>query len=341
MTSRTSIAALPSAAPDFLAGKRLLLAGGTGLAGHGVLREVLRSAPGVRVRVPHRSCDGAFVDDPRVEYVTADLTRADDCAAVAAGCECAVLAAAHTAGAQQARQEPWAQVTDNLVMDARLLEALHRAGTRRVVYLGTASAYQPSSGAIREDELDWNLDPAPVHFGVGWAKRCAEKLCRFWHDAGGMEVLIARLANVYGPFARFDPAVSHFVAALVRKAVARDDPFVVWGSPDVARDLVYADDVGRAVVRMLRATEIRFDVFNVGAGVATSVGEVAELALRFAGHAPSRVVYDAASPTSIARRVLDRTRAADLLGWKPEITPEEGIRRTVEWWRTHEDSWKR
>lgn len=326
---------------NLLAGNRLLLAGGTGLAGSGVLRQLLSAADDIRIRIPHRGRAGAFVDDSRVEYITADLTRPEDCARVAAGCECAVLAAAQTGGARQTRERPWEQVTDNLVMDARLLEALHGAGTKRVVYVGTASAYQDFSGAIREDQLDWNADPPPAFLGVGWVKRSAEKLCRFWHETGGMEILIARLANVYGPYARFDPAASNFVAALVRKAVDGDDPFVIWGNPEVARDILYADDFGRAVLAMLAATEVKFDVFNVGSGEVVTVGEVARLALRAADHTPSKIVYNSASPTTVARRVLDCSKAREVLGWMPEVLPAAGIRRTVEWWRANKDTWKR
>lgn len=325
----------------FLEGKRLLLAGGTGLAGSAVLRAALSAGADVRVRVPHRGRDGVFIDDPRVEYFQVDLTVAADCARVAAGCDCAVLAAAQTGGAQQTRDRPWSQVTPNLVMDALLLQALCEAGARRVVYVGTASAYQEFAGAIREEQLDWNQDPPSAHFGVGWAKRSAEKLCRFWHDFGKMDILVARLANVYGPYAQFRPENSHFVAALVRKAVNGDDPFVIWGDPAVGRDILYADDFGRAVVLMLEATDVRFDVFNIGSGRITTVQQAADFALRFAGHRPSRIMYDGASPSTITYRLLDCAKAFDVLGWAPQVFSEDGIRRTVEWWRANRKTWER
>ncbi len=325
----------------YLGGKRLLVAGGTGLAGSAVLRHVLATVGDVRVRVPHRGRTGAFINDARVEYVAGDLTRPEDCARIVAGCDCAVLAAAWTGGIRQARERPWEQVTDNVVMDARLLEALHGAGVRRAVYIGTASAYQDFSGAIREDQLDWAADPPAAYFGVGWAKRYAEKLCRFWHEASGMDILVARLSNVYGPFARFDPASAHFVAGLVRKAVDGQDPFEIWGSPHVGRDILFADDFGRAVTAMLEAIDIHFDVFNIGLGQVITVEEVATLANRFAGHAPSRIVYDSDFATAAARRSLDCTKARNVLGWKPMVMPEEGIRRTVEWWRANKETWQR
>jgi nucleoside-diphosphate-sugar epimerase len=127
----------------------------------------------------------------------------------------------------------------------------------------------------------------------------------------------------------------------VRKAEAADDPFVVWGDPEVARDILYADDFGRAVVMMLEATNVKFDVFNVGSGEVITVGEVVRLALDAAGHLPSRIVYDSASPTTVTRRVLDCSKAREVLGWAPEVLPAEGIRRTAEWWRANKDTWKR
>ncbi len=281
------------------------------------------------------------MEDNRVEYIMADLTRSEDCARVVAGCELAILAAAQTGGARQTRERPWVQVTDNLVMDAKLLEALHGAGTQRVVYVSTASVYQDFMGAIREDQLDWNIDPPPAFLGVGWAKRSAEKLCRFWHETVGMEILIARLSNVYGPCARFDPVASNFVAALVRKAVDGDDPFVIWGNPEVARDIIYSSDFGRAIIAMLVATNVKFDVFNIGSGEVATVGEVAQLALRAAGHSPSKIVYNQTQPTTLAHRSLDCSKARMVLGWKPKVFPLEGINKTTEWWRINKSDWQR
>lgn len=322
--------------------KTILVAGGTGLAGSGVVRAVLAASPTVRLTVTHHGDDGAFVDDPRVRYLAADLTDPAACRAATAGCDAAVMAAAFTAGAQSSRDEPWRQVTDNVVMDARLLEACHLEGVKRVIYISTASVYQSLDGFIAEDRLDWSQDPPAPYGGVGWAKRYAEKSCQFWHHSTGLEILIARLANVYGPYAKFEPSQSHFVAALVRKAVERLDPFPVWGSPDVLRDIIYADDFGRAVVAMLNATDIAFDVFNIGSNAVVSVGQVVEACLRHAGHVPSAIQYGApAGATSVAFRALDCAKAAARLGWRAEIDADEGLRRTIAWWQANKETWKR
>ena len=92
---------------------------------------------------------------------------------------------------------------------------------------------------------------------------------------------------------------------------------------------------------MLEATHVKFDVFNVGSGELITVDQVAKLALQAAGHDSAKIVYDSASPKTVARRVLDCSKARAILGWKPAVVPAEGIRRTVDWWRAHKDTWQR
>lgn len=324
-----------------LDGKTVFVAGGAGLAGSSVVRALLAASPTVRVRAGCRGTTGRFIDDARVEYVPGDLRDAAHCRRLAKGCHWGVLCAANTGGAAQANAAPWHQVTDNLVMDATLLQALFDEGVRRAVYVGSASAYQECDGLIAEDDLDWNMDPAPAHFGVGWAKRAAEKLCRFWHDKAGIHMVIVRAANIYGPYAKFDPATANFIPALIRKAVERMDPFEIWGRPEIARDVLYADDFGTGVVALLTKTDITWDVFNLGSGRAVTVGDVVDLALRHANHSPAATTWRQDGPTTISTRTLDCRKITAATGWLPAVGLDEGIRRTVTWWQQEGRSWTR
>jgi nucleoside-diphosphate-sugar epimerase len=325
----------------YLDDKTVFVAGATGLAGSAIVRSLLAASPTTMVRAAHRRTGGVFIKDDRVAYVKGDLRERADCARVVDGCDCAILAAAQTGGARAARNEPWAQVTDNVVMDSLLLEALHRKGIGRVVYVSSASVYQPFDGFITEDQLDLNQEPDQSYLGVGWAKRYIEKQCAFWHAKAGMEVLIGRAANIYGPYAKFDPGVSNFIAAIVRKAVDGMTPFEVWGSPNVIRDVLYADDFGRAAVAMMNHVDSAFDIFNIGSGQPTTVGDVTTWALEFSGHQSVEVRYSESEATTIPYRGLDCSKALRILGWQAEIDAREGVRRTLEWWRGHKDKWTR
>jgi GDP-L-fucose synthase len=251
------------------------------------------------------------------------------------------MAAGVTGGAKMAEREPWAQVTDNVIMDLRMLQAFHMAGVRRLVYVSTASVYQEFDGFVREDQLAWDNDPHSSYFGVGWAKRYLEKACQFWHVTAGIEVVIVRLANVFGPYAKFNPLESNVVAATIRKAVERVDPFEVWGSPNVVRDLIFADDFGAAVVKMMNAIELKFDVFNIGSGRRTTVGEIVDWCLDQAGHRPRALRYSEGEPQTIRTRALDCSKAERILGWVPAVSVEEGVRRTLDWWEANGQSWRR
>jgi GDP-L-fucose synthase len=326
---------------ETLDGRTVFVAGASGLAGSSVVRALLAANPTVRVRAGRRGDGGAVINDPRVEYVRGDLRNDGDCRRLVKGCDWAVLTAANTGGAAQAVSEPWQQVTDNIVMDAQVLQALHAEGVRRAVYVSSATVYPDGEAAIAEDALDWNRDPAPAQFGIGWAKRAAEKLCRFWHDATGMEIVIARAANIYGPFAKFDPQRANFIPALIRKAAAGMDPFEVWGAPEVTRDVLYADDFAAGVVALLGATGIAFDVFNLGSGRGATVGDVVDRVLRHAGHAPSSITWRGGAPTTARCKVLDCARIEKATGWRVAVDLDEGIRRTVAWWQQEGMRWNR
>lgn len=322
-------------------GMTVAVAGATGLAGSSVVRRLLATDPSVRVRAGYRSRSGWFLEDPRVEYVQGDVRDPADCLRLFQGCDQVILTAASTGGAALAAAAPWAQVTDNLVMDSVLLQALHDAGVRRAVYVGSATAYQDCTGAVAEQDLDWSADPVPSQFGIGWAKRSAEKLCQFWHQATGIELIIARAANIYGPAAKFNPRQANFIPALIRKAVDRMDPFEVWGRPDVIRDVLYADDFADGVLALLRAVQIQFDTFNLGSGQGVTVGDVVETILQVSGHQPSAVKWVGDAPTTVQARILNCDRIFAATGWRAVTPLEDGLRKTLHWWEREQWQWTR
>jgi len=325
-----------------LDGKLIFVAGATGLVGSNVVNEILERHPGARLRGGFYSHTPPFIRNERIEYVYADLTSPEECRMAVQGCDCAIMAAtANAGGAATAVTYPWGRVTDTLVMNARLLEAFFLEHVRRVVCLGSITAYQEYAGPICEDALDLNQDPHPAYFGIGWVVRFIEKLCQFWHDRAGMETLVVRAANVFGPYARFDPSTSNFIPALIRRAVDRADPFEVWGSPDVTRDVIFSKDFAEAVVLLLGREEIKHDVFNVGSGTPTTVADAVSWALKHAGHQPGQITYLPGKPVTNRFRALDCSKVQRALGWQPRCTVEEGIRATSEWWVQNRHWWKK
>jgi GDP-L-fucose synthase len=131
------------------------------------------------------------------------------------------------------------------------------------------------------------------------------------------------------------------IPALVRKAAERLDPFDVWGSPEVTRDVIYSADFGEAIARLLDAPGGGGQVFNVGSGRPVTVGQIVKAVLRASDNEDVRVVYTAAGPSSSPSRVLNCDRLHAQLNWTPATSLADGIGETLRWWVAHRTTWPR
>ena len=311
------------------------------MTGSSIVRCLLDRHPSTRIVGSCFKTEPAIRSD-RVRYVQGDLRSLEDCRRMARGCDVAIMAAAYAGGAGYTTKSPFEHTRENLLMNRALLEAFHLEGIKRIVFIGSSAIYQAFEGSIREDQLDLNQDPCAAYFGFGWAMRFLEKMGQYLHEQCGTEVVLVRAANIFGPRDKFDPARSNFVPAMIRKAVDRMDPFEVWGSPDVVRDVIFCDDFAAGVVRLADADRIGFDAFNLGSGVRTTVGDVVAWTLKAAGHRPAGGIrYRQDKPTTIRFRALDCTKVQKAVGWSPGHRIEQGIQETVQWWTENKDTWTR
>jgi nucleoside-diphosphate-sugar epimerase len=318
----------------------VFLAGASGMTGTSILRYILAHYPTTRIRAAVHSTDPAVVSD-RVEVVRGDLRDLADCRRMAAGCHCAIMSAAYAGGARYTTQSPFEHTRENLVMNRQMLEAFHLEGVQRIVFIGSAVIYQAFEGYITEDELDFNQDPHGAYFGFAWAMRFLEKMCWYLHDQFGHEVVMVRAANIFGPRDKFDAQRSNFIPAIIRKAVDKMDPFELWGTPEVIRDVIFCDDFAKAVVLLADDQRITCDVFNGGTGVKTTVGKVAEWALKYAQHQPAEIKWIQDKPMIIGFRALDCSKLKQAMGWEPDHTIEQGVEQTVTWWMQNRERWSR
>jgi len=320
--------------------RTVFIAGATGCAGAHIVKVLLAGPTDTALRASYRRTK-PFLKDRRLTWRRADLRCFEEARACVADCTMAVLAAGNVTGAAGTAALQARQVADNVTMNMNLLRACAEAGVRRVVYIGSATAYQEAAVPLKEGDLDFSVDPPAAHRGIAWGMRFIEKLCRFWHEETGIETVIVRATNIFGPFAKFDPKVSHVIPALVRKAVDRQDPFEVWGSQDVTRDVVYAADFAEALALMLEKEDLKYDVFNIGSGRQVKVGDLVGWVLSAADHRPQKITYGTGCEAAVKFRAFDTERARTVLGWTPRRGIEEGIRETVAWWRANKRGWQR
>ena len=180
----------------------------------------------------------------------------------------------------------------------------------------------------REDEFIFG-DIYEKYFAVGWMKRYTEILAQFYHRNNFMKMAMVRPANIYGVQGDFSDETGHVLPALIRRALEKQDPYIVWGNPDVVRDFTHSEDMARACLDVVEKYAV-CDPVNIACGNLVTIGEAVDLILKCAGHDVTPQ-YDETKPVTIQYRALDTTKAKDILGYNPKVSFDEGIRQTIDW----------
>ena len=316
-----------------LTNAKVLVAGGTGFIGTHLARRL--ADEGARVRAT-RHKRAPQIDDPRIEYVTADLCDAEDCARAVAGMDHVFMCAAATSGAAVMRTDPLAHVTPNVVTNALILDACYRAGVKKFLFISSGAAYPPTGDrAVAEPEM-FDGEPYEAYFAVAWMKRYAEILCRIYAEKipKGMQTVVVRPSNVFGPWDKFDFKTSHVTGAIIRRVAERQRPIEMWGTGEDVRDLIYIDDFIEGLM-LAFARPDPFYVVNICSGAGLTVKEILQTAIEVDGFADADVRFDPSKPSTIPVRLIDGSKAERELGFRPRISAREGLRRTIEWYRAN------
>lgn len=312
----------------FYKDRMVVVTGGTGFIGTHFVRELLRRGAKVRVPVHKRPM---VVEDERVELVPADLTSPEDCLRVFEGVDFVFHAAGAVSAAGMTVSNPMSAITANLILTARVLEAAwERKVERTLIFSSGTTAYPDSDKPVKEDGM-WSGPPPDVYFGYGWMRRYLELLSEFVTSKSEMRIALCRPTAVYGRHDDFNPGTSHVIPALIRRAVDRENPFVVWGTGDEIRDFLHVTDLVNGCLLLLEKHAV-CDPVNIGYGRAVKIRELVEIILQAAGHEDARVQCDASKPTTIPVRMVDTAKAKELLGFSPAVSIEEGLRDTVAWY---------
>lgn len=312
----------------FYRDKRVLVTGGTGFIGRHLVMDLLAQAAHVVVPVHQRRLppDLRGVDAP-----TADLTRPEDCLRVTQGVDHVFHAAGAVAGAGASGAEIMSAIVTNLTLTAHVLDAAWKNQVSRCLVFSSSTVYPSLEHPVREEDTS-SGPPDDAYFGYGWMRRYVERLSEFVSRSSPMRVAIVRPTAVYGRHDDFDRATSHFVPALVRRAVERVHPYEVWGTGDETRDLVHVTDLARGCLLALQKHACA-DPINIGSGTAISVRDVVRIILDAAEYSDATVVFNPGRPGTIRSRMVDCTKARAVLGFQPLLPLEDGIRDTVRWYR--------
>jgi GDP-L-fucose synthase len=308
---------------SLLEGKRVCVTGGGGFLGRVVVSR-LRGRGCEDVRVV-RKRDYDLVKGADVERLYRDLRP-----------EVVIHLAAVVGGIGANRENPGLYFYENLMMGVQLIEGARLNGVEKFVQVGTICAYPKFTPVpFKEDDL-WDGYPEETNAPYGIAKKALLVQCQAYRDQYGMNAVYLLPVNLYGPGDNFDPQTSHVIPALIKKfvdAAARGETSVeVWGTGAATREFLYVDDAAEGIVLAAEQYDGREPV-NLGSGQEMSIRELAGVIAAETGFR-GEIVWDASKPDGQPRRALDVTRAAELFGFRARVGFAEGLRRTVEWYRT-------
>lgn len=312
--------------------RNILITGGAGFIGTNLALRLASSGARLRLTLHNTPLQAKI---PDVEVTAVDLQRPEDCARVVEGIDFVFMCAAHTSGAAVIRSAPLSHVTPNVVMNTYLLDAAYRAGVKKVLFISSGAAYPPTGDRpVLEHEM-FAGDPYEVYFSAGWMKRYTEILCRIYAEkiAKPMQTVVVRPSNVYGPYDKFEFAVSHVTAALMRRVIERHQPLEVWGTGNDVRDLIYIDDFIDGVLAAFATAEPHLAI-NLCSGRGYSVRHILETLLEIDGYRDAHIRFDPSKPTTIPVRLMNNEAAKRVLRFEAKIPIQEGFRRTIDWYRS-------
>jgi len=311
---------------DFWKDKRVCITGGAGFLGSFVT-EKLQERQAKDIFIPH-------IED----Y---DLTKLDDIRRMLEDAEPNIIIhlAALAGGIGANRERPAEFFYNNLMMGVPLMHQAYLHGVDKFVAIGTICSYPKFASVPFKEEYLWTGYPEETNAPYGLAKAMLLIQAQTYREQYGFNAIYLLPVNLYGPRDNFNLKTSHVIPAMIRKFVEaherNDAEVVLWGDGSPTREFFYAGDAAEGI---LLAAERYNDSepVNLGAGMEISIKDLAELIKKMTGY-QGQIVWDTSKPNGQPRRMLDVSRAKEYFGFQAQMPFEEGLNRTIEWFKQNRD----
>lgn len=308
--------------PNYWQDKRVCVTGGAGFLGSFVT-----------ARLHERGAKEVFI--PTIEKY--DLVQLDSIRQMLDDSNPNIIIhlAAQVGGIGANREHPAEFFYSNLMMGVQLIHEAWLRGVEKFVALGTICAYPKFTPIPFKEENLWDGYPEETNAPYGLAKKMLLVQSQAYRQQYGFNSIFIMPVNLYGPRDNFKPESSHVIPALIKKCVeaveSGADSIEVWGDGTPTREFLYVEDAAEGI---LLATE-KYDSpepINLGSGMEISIKHLVELIAHLTGF-KGRIIWDTSKPNGQPRRRLDVTRAEQAFGFKAGTSFEEGLEKTIEWYR--------
>jgi NAD dependent epimerase/dehydratase len=319
-------------------GRSVLVTGAAGFIGSHLVEALVHARASVRAFVRYNSrndygwletCDPKVIAE--VEVFRGDLANPEAVTDAVRGCG-TVLHLGALIPIPYSYRHPREFVTSNVVGTLNVLEACRRFGVSRVVHTSSSEVYGTARAApITEDH------PLQAQSPYAATKVAADQLALSYRSSFDTPVVIVRPFNTFGP----RQSARAVIPTIITQALTSDA--IELGATHPTRDFVYVEDTAQAMMQCAEVEQIEGEVINIGSGVEVSVGELVEKVLRLLGRDVAVTVsHDRLRPeaSEVERLLADTSRAKTLLSWEPQFDLDEGLRRTIEWFRGSLDAYK-
>ncbi len=307
-----------------LASKKLLVTGGAGFLGRQVIAQLQKAGAQLEnISIPRSS--------------TCDLRSLSACQDAVAGQDIVIHLAAHVGGIGLNQIKPAELFYDNLMMGTQLIHAAYEGGVEKFVCVGTICAYPKFTPVPFPEEALWDGYPEETNAPYGVAKKALLVQLQAYRQQYGFNGVYLLPVNLYGPEDNFDPQSSHVIPALIRKVYkaqqAGATKIEVWGDGQPTREFLYSEDAARGIIMAMEHYN-ESDPINLGTGSEVSIRDLVTLICRLMDF-QGDVVWLTDKPNGQPRRCLDTAKAKAKFGFTANITLEQGLQNTIDWYRQH------
>lgn len=308
-------------------GKNVLVTGGTGLIGRQVVDILINAGANVEIV----SLDNVTVN-PKAVHTYGDLTEFSFCRDITKDRDYVFHLAGIKGSMGVSKTKLASHFVPTLMFNANVLESCRINKVEKIVYTSSIGAY---SNAEVFKESDYSLQSEPMDF-AGWAKRMAELQVHAYkvqHDLDNFAIV--RPCNVYGPGDNFDPKNAMVIPTLMHRIHQKEDPVIVWGDGSAIRDFAYCRDVAEGVILALHhGTDGGF--VNLGSGKGYTIKELIETLNEFLDF---NYQFDTSKPSGFPRRIMDISKAKELIDYEPSTSLLDGLKETWNWFIENQDEY--
>lgn len=312
--------------------KNILVTGGSGFIGTNLLKK-LSFKSNYNLSSNYYG-NNVFKRVDNVEYSYANLENLDECKKICKNKDIVIMCAANSSGAAVMDKTPLVHLSPNVRMNINMAEAAYELGVAKFIFISSNTVYPHVDYPVKEHHASFEF--FEKYHIVGWMKRFSEIVMQIYSEKikdNKMKTIIVRPGNLYGPYDKFDPEKSKVIPSLIRKVVERQNPLIVWGDGSDLKDFLYIDDFTDALVKIIENVK-DFLELNIASGKGQTINEILNIILKIENAKNLTVNFDKSKPTMIPKRLIDISKAENILNFKPKISIEEGLRKTIAWYKS-------